>query len=103
MKTLIQKKYQKHIPCSFAYKVDCIGDRSSKPIVVFRGKSAADKFIKAILEEYEYCEEIIKQHFNKNLIMSEREQKQYQLSNTCWIDKKNLLIITMKKLEIIVT
>ena len=28
------KKYQDHVPCSFAYKVVCIGDRFSKPIVV---------------------------------------------------------------------
>ena len=34
--------------------------------------------------------------------MSEEEQQQYQLSNTFWIDKKNSLIMTMKKLEIIV-
>ena len=48
------KKYQDHVPCSFAYKVVCIDDRFSKPIVVFRGKTAAYKFIKAILNEDEY-------------------------------------------------
>ena len=42
------KKYQDHIPCSFAYKVVCIDDRFSKPIVVFRGENAAYEFIKAI-------------------------------------------------------
>ena len=39
-------------------------------------------------------------HFNKNLIMSE-EEEQFQSSNTCWILKSSL-IMTMKKLEIIV-
>ena len=42
------KKYQDHVPCSFAYKVVCIDDRFTKPIVVFRGENAAYKFIKAI-------------------------------------------------------
>ena len=70
---LHQKKYQDHIPCSFAYKVVCTGDRCSKPIVVFRGKNVACEFIKAILKEYEYCKKIIKKHFNKNLIISEEE------------------------------
>ena len=28
------KKYQDHIPCSFSYKVVCIDDRFTKPIVV---------------------------------------------------------------------
>ena len=27
------KKYQAHIPCSFTYKVVCIDDKFSKPIV----------------------------------------------------------------------
>ena len=49
------KKYQDHIPCSFAYKLVCVDDKFSKPIVVFRGRNAAFKFIEAILKEYEYC------------------------------------------------
>ena len=35
------KKYQDHIPCSFAYKVVCIDDRFTKRIVVYRGENAA--------------------------------------------------------------
>ena len=65
------KKYQDHIPCSFAYKLVCVDDKFSKPIVVFRGRNAAFKFIEAILKEYEYCKKVMKKHFNKNLIMSE--------------------------------
>ena len=45
------KKYQEQISCTFAYKVVCIDNRFSKPIVVFRGKNPAYEFIKAILEE----------------------------------------------------
>ena len=33
------KKYQDHIPCSFAYKIVCVDDRFTKPIVVYRGKN----------------------------------------------------------------
>ena len=49
------KKYHEHVPCSYAYKVVCIDDRFSKQIVNYRGINAADKFIKAILEEHKYC------------------------------------------------
>ena len=56
MKVLTQKKYQDHVPCSFAYKVVCIDDRFSKPIVAFRIENAAYEFIKAILKEY-YCKQ----------------------------------------------
>ena len=34
------KKYQNHIPCSFAYKVVCVDDKYSKNIVLYRGKKA---------------------------------------------------------------
>ena len=30
----------------------------------------------------------MKKHLNKNLIMTEKEEKNLQLSNTCWICKK---------------
>ena len=76
------KKYQDHVPCSFAYKVVCIGDRFSKPIIVFRGENAAYKFIKTILKEYKYCKKVIKKYFNKNLIISEEEEHLF------WIYKK---------------
>ena len=74
------KKYQDHVPCSFAYKVVCIDDRFTKPIAVFRGENAAYEFIKAILEEYGYCKKAMKKYFNKNFIMSE-EEEEFQLSN----------------------
>ena len=81
------KKYHEHVPCSFAYKIVCIDDKFSKPIVVYRGENAAYEFIKAILGEYKYCKKVMKKHFNKNLIMSE-EEEQFQSSNICWICKK---------------
>ena len=83
------KKYQDHIPCSFAYKVVCVDDRFTKPIVVYRGENAAYEFIKAILKEYKYCKKVMNKHFNKNLIMSEKEEHLFQQSNSCWICKKN--------------
>ena len=51
MKVLTQKKYQNHIPCSFAYKVVCVDDRFTKQTVIYRGQNAAYEFIKAILKE----------------------------------------------------
>ena len=49
------KKYQIHIPLSFAYKIACIANRFSEAILVFKGKNAAYEIIKAILKEFEYC------------------------------------------------
>ena len=35
-----------------------------------------------------YCKKIMKEYFNKNLIMTEEEQNLFQKSNNCWICKK---------------
>ena len=89
MKVLIQKKYQDHIPCSFAYKVICIDDRFTKQIIIYSGKNAAYEFIKAILKEYKYCKKVMKKHFNKNLIYFKK------IIVVGFV--KNLLIIMKKK------
>ena len=82
------KKYQDHVPCSFAYKVVCINDRFTKPIDVYRGKNTAYEFIKAILKENKYWRKVMNKHFNKNFIISEEEQHLFQQGNRCWICKK---------------
>ena len=95
MKVLIQKKYQDHVPCSFAYKVVCIDDRFTKRIVVYRGENAAYEFIKAILKEYKYCRKVMNKHFNKNMIMSEEEEHFNIVTAVGFV--KNLLIMMRKK------
>ena len=77
------KKYQDHIHCTFAYKLACVDDKFSKPIVIFRSENAAFQFIEAILKEYEQ-----QKKSNKNLIMTEEGEKQFHSSNTCWICEK---------------
>ena len=82
------KKCHDNIPFSYVFKVVCIDNRFSKPIVVYRGENAAYEFVKTILKEYKYCKNIMKKHFNKNLIMSEEEEHSFQQSNSCWICKE---------------
>ena len=38
---------------------------------------------------------MIKRHFNKNLIMSAREER-FQLSNSCWVCDKYLMLVMIK-------
>ena len=83
------QKYQDKVPCSFAYKVACVDDRFTQPIVVYRGENASYEFIEAILKEYKYSRKVMINHYNKNLIMSEKEEHLFQQSNSCWICKKN--------------
>ena len=56
VKVLIQKNFKTifHDHISRPYKIVCIDDKFTKPTIIYRGENAAYKFIKAILEEYEY-------------------------------------------------
>ena len=81
-------KYQDHIPCSFAYKLVCIDDKFSKDVILYRGKNVIIKFIQNIFNEYSFCKNVMKKHFNKNLIMSLEEEEQFKKAEICWICNK---------------
>ena len=72
------EKYQDHVLYSFAYKFVCVDNKFSKNVALYREKNTVEKFIKAILEEYDYCKKMIKKHFNKNLIVC-RKGKQISI------------------------
>ena len=82
------EKYQDHISCSLAYKVVCIDGRFIKPVLLYRRKNGVKKFIEAVLEEYDYCKEVIKNPVNKNIVMSAEDEMRLQSSNKCWICNK---------------
>ena len=58
-----KKKKNIYIYISFAYKVACVDNKFSKKVVLYREKNAAYRFIKAILNEYDYCKKMIKKAF----------------------------------------
>ena len=89
-------KMQDHVACGFGYKGICIDDNFTNYVVIYRGKDCVNKFIDAILDEYEYCKKIMKYHFNKNLIMSIEEKELFQKANKCWICDKLLELIDEK-------
>ena len=72
-----------------------------KATVVYRDINAAYEFIKSILKEHKYCEKIMKDQFNKNLVMTEKEEYLFQESNNSWICK-NLIDNEDEKVRVIV-
>ena len=57
-------------------------DKFNKLVVRYRGENAVYRVIKAILEEYYYCKNLIKKRFNKNLVMSAEDEDFSQVINT---------------------
>ena len=70
------------------YKVACVDDKFSKPVVLYIGRNAVNKFADNIFKEYDYCKKMIKNHFNKNLVMSAEDAERFQLSNKYCICNK---------------
>ena len=69
-------------------KLFCVDDKFSKSVVLYRGKNTVSGFIQAILKENDCCKKIIKNLFNKNLVLSEEDEESFQLSNKFWISDK---------------
>ena len=70
--------YQKHIACIYGYKLVCVHDKFSKPFQTYLGKDAIDHFINNKTEESKYCSEVMKKHFNKELVMTEEHNENFE-------------------------
>ena len=81
------KAYQTHEDCGCGYIVlCCYDDKYSKPIqLTYRGENAVYEFMEKMLEEVEYCKDIIKKHFNEPLVMTEDDRKRFELVDECYI------------------
>ena len=83
------EKYQKHTACGYGYKVVCCyDDKFSKPVKIYRGEMTIHKFMKDMLDEVEYCQEVVKNHFNKPMKMTDEDEESFQIAEECHICKK---------------
>ena len=73
-------KYQKHIACSYGYKLVCFDDKFSKPFKTYLGENTVYNFINSIIKESKYCSYATKKYFNKELVTTKEEN-----STKCWI------------------
>ena len=78
-------KYQKHIACSYGYKVICIDDKFSKPFKTYLCKDAVYNLINSAMEESKYCSYMMKKHFKKELAMTKEDNENFKNSTKCWI------------------
>ena len=60
-------KYQKHVACSYGYKLVCVDDKFIKPFKTCLGKDAVYNFINSMIEESKCCSYVMKNILTKNL------------------------------------
>ena len=83
------EKYQKHIDCSYAYKVVCCyDDKFTKPIHQYRGKKAVYRFLEAMLKEVKYCKNTYKNYFNQPMNLTKTDEENFRLASVCHICNK---------------
>ena len=63
----------------------CVDNKYSKKIVLYRGRNVVNKFIRLIINEYNYCKKIMRKHFHENLAMSAEENELFKITSICWI------------------
>ena len=77
-------KFQEHVACSYGYKLPCVNDKFSKSIKPFLVQDTIYNFINSKIEESKFCTDIMKKQFNKELVMTEEDDKDFESSNKCW-------------------
>ena len=84
------ESYQNHKDCGYGYKVVCCyDDKYSKPVKIYRGENAVNKFMEAMLEEVKYCNIIKKKNFNKEMAMTKEDRKDFKSADKCHICDKS--------------
>ena len=78
-------KCKKHTACSYGYKLVCVHDKFSKPFKSYLGKDAVYNFISTMIEESKYCGDVMKKHFNKELVVTKNDNEDFENSSKYWI------------------
>ena len=75
--------YQKHVACSYGYKLVCVDDKLSKPFKSYLGKDAVYNFITSMIEESKCCSDVMKKKIHKELEMSKEDNEDFGNSTHC--------------------
>ena len=63
---------RKHVACSYGYKIVCVDDKFGKLFKFHLGEDTMYNFISNMIEEIKYCSDVMKKHFNKELVMTKK-------------------------------
>ena len=70
-------KYQKYIDCSCGYKLVCVDDNFNKSFKTYLG---VYNFNNSMIKETRHCSEVMKKQFNKELVMTKENNKDFENS-----------------------
>ena len=68
-------KHQKNVACSYGYRLICVDDKFSKFFKSYLDEDAFYNFISSMIKESNFCSNVMKKHFNKELAMTKNYMK----------------------------
>ena len=84
------KAYQTHEDCGYGFQVVCCyDDRYTKPVQIYRGENAVHNFMEEMLLEHEYCKNIMRNNFSKELKMTNANEQNFKNADKCHICDRN--------------
>ena len=78
-------KFQKHVACSYGYKLVFLDDQFSKSFKSNLIEDAVYNFISSMGKEIKYCSDVMKKHLNKELVMTKEDNEDFENSTKCSI------------------
>ena len=81
---LCTNKCQEHVACSYGYKSVCVDDKISKSFTSYLAEDDVYNFISILLQS-KYCSDVMKKHFNKELVATKKDNEDFGNSTKRWI------------------
>ena len=71
--------YQRNIDCGYGYKFGCCyDDKYSEPVATYMGENAVNQFMVKMFEEVKYCKKVKMEHFNKDMVMTSADKRDFK-------------------------
>ena len=84
-------KYQKHAACSYSYMLVWVDDKFSQSFKSYLHEDAVyNMLISSTIEESKYCSDVMKKHFNKELVITKADNENFKNSTKRWVCDKKL-------------
>ena len=78
-------KYQRHVACNYGYKLVQVDYKLSKLFKSYLGQDAVYNLVNSMIKVSKYCSDVMKKHFNKELVMTKNDNEDFENSTKCWI------------------
>ena len=65
--------------------VICVNDKFSEHFKSYLGEDAVYNFVSSMIDESKYCSNVMKKKFNKELMITTKDNEDFENSTKCWM------------------